>query len=574
MCFSGLRDDGIDYADTTPKHGLTDEEINGDWQAFLEAHQSEFEVVDSDPEDSFDDKLVDVFENISDETIRDLQNFCLAHFDFPVRERADPHTPPEDETITEYSLRIMKHSVRRPSLDSGSQIGVDEEGLEPGGRFGVPKEGYGRIFNWDSEPNLRGAVALDKEWGLSMAHNTLRMFSKLADRLDGCIPNVNTTWSATRSQPPNFVRLVRLLAQQEGEQVIQTYLPLMEKHYQFWRSGADTLSDKPGSVHRRVVRMPNGKIMYRHWDDASGPRDEMYAQDLRTLRDLKRQLGRRPTPAERDRLLGSLRASAESGQDFRLVDTEDAASLCKLRTVELNPIVLNSLMYENAQMIALGYRQKAEEARRIGDRVEATRCTAIFEWYEREAQDISDCIHEYCLTTDGFCADYDFVNGVTLPGNALGAAFALSAGVFSQANGERMLEYIHQKFLKPGGLVNTLLEASTEQWDNNAWPIMQLAAIDGAILYGRFDLALAWTQRWLHCNDLMFAVYRGLLEKSNAQTPGAAGDQGEYEVVPDLLMSIGTDAELRRMLPWLEEMAAAMTREKDETAVGSVAVRS
>jgi len=215
-------------------------------------------------------------------------------------------------------------------------------------------------------------------------------------------------------------------------------------------------------------------------------------------------------------------------------------------------------------------------ANAAGDHQAAARATAKFELYEQEARDIAECIHEYCLTDDGFCADYDFVNNVTQPGNSLAGVFALSAGVFSQERGSHMLDVIDQRFRRKGGLVNTLLKTSTEQWDNNAWPIMQLAAVDAAILYGRYDLAHEWTALWLRCNDIMYAdpLIRALLEKSNPDKPGEAGNQGEYEVVRDLLMSLGTDAELRRMLPWLEEMALAQELEREEEAVGSVAVRS
>ena len=44
--------------------------------------------------------------------------------------------------------------------------------------------------------------------------------------------------------------------------------------------GADKL--KPGQAYRRVVRLKDGEILNRYWDDATVPRQESWREDVLT----------------------------------------------------------------------------------------------------------------------------------------------------------------------------------------------------------------------------------------------------------------------------------------------------
>ncbi len=48
----------------------------------------------------------------------------------------------------------------------------------------------------------------------------------------------------------------------------------------FWMEGAKDLA--PGSAHRRVVRLADGSLLNRYWDDLAIPRDEAYLEDIET----------------------------------------------------------------------------------------------------------------------------------------------------------------------------------------------------------------------------------------------------------------------------------------------------
>lgn len=563
----GVREDGIDIADAQALY--PDEVTNDAWDKFEASHAEGY-------------------------TVDEIRTLAVALFIFPTHVARARETI-AGEIIREHCLRVLRASVRRANADTSSQLGVNEDVMEPGGRFSwgdqtapeTPEEaaaekGHARWYNWDMGPTLRGAIAGMRMWGIQQARKTLANYKQLADRLDGRLPNVNAPWGADRNHPPEVMRVARSYATHHHElpedpaereaargKLLVEQIPLLEAHFMHWRDGADDpekLGPEAGKAYRRVVRMPNGKFMYRHWADGNGPRDEMYRHDMLVLAQLDEYLqaheGRTSTEAEQTLLFKSLRASAESGEDFRVADSLDHKNLYLLRTIELVPIKLNSMMYEYACTLAYAYHAKAAQT------TDPTERTAAFEraaFYEQEAQDLADCIHEYCLTNDDFCADYDFVRGKTEEGKALAGVFALGAGVFSRQRGQQMLDVVDERFFRDGGLVNTLYE-SDQQWDKNAWPIMQLESIDAAILYGRFDLAYKWAYTWLAANNKMFAKHHVLYEKSNPDHPGEPGGKGEYECVEDLLMTLGVDLALREMLPWLEQMTEQRVTEQQAAA--------
>ncbi|MGG2319881.1 trehalase family glycosidase, partial [Salmonella enterica] len=72
---------------------------------------------------------------------------------------------------------------------------------------------------------------------------------------------------------------VSVLMDGKGVQVLEQYLPQLEKEYAFWMDGADRL-DADNNAHRRVVRLFNGTVLNRYWDDKEGPRPEAYTEDL------------------------------------------------------------------------------------------------------------------------------------------------------------------------------------------------------------------------------------------------------------------------------------------------------
>lgn len=56
----------------------------------------------------------------------------------------------------------------------------------------------------------------------------------------------------------------------------------MEKEYQYWMDGAEAL--EPGSASKRVVRMADGALLNRYWDDNDTPRPESWLDDVTTAK--------------------------------------------------------------------------------------------------------------------------------------------------------------------------------------------------------------------------------------------------------------------------------------------------
>ena len=180
------------------------------------------------------------------------------------------------------------------------------------------------------------------------------MLKDFAFQIDcyGHIPNGNRTYYLSRSQPPFFSLMVDLIAQREGDGSYATYLPELESEYEYWMDGSAFL--QRGQAYRRLVRLADGTVLNRFWDDRAVPRDESYREDVETA------LGHNRDPGD---LYRNLRAAAESGWDFSSRWLADGHSLNTIRTVSLLPIDLNSLMVHLEQTLAKAYQIKGDAGR-------------------------------------------------------------------------------------------------------------------------------------------------------------------------------------------------------------------
>lgn len=69
------------------------------------------------------------------------------------------------------------------------------------------------------------------------------------------------------------------LFEEDGVRGARRYLDHLKMEYAFWMDGAESLI--PNQAYRHVVRMPDGSLLNRYWDDRDTPRDE---SRLRTLK--------------------------------------------------------------------------------------------------------------------------------------------------------------------------------------------------------------------------------------------------------------------------------------------------
>ncbi|WP_266204230.1 alpha,alpha-trehalase TreF [Pontibacter kalidii] len=422
-----------------------------------------------------------------------LEAFVKSYFQMP--------TPPDTGFITDTSLSVTQHIerlwpvlTREPGADGGSLIPLPKKYIVPGGRFR-------EIYYWDSFFTMLGLQASgETELIQSMVDNFTHLINTV-----GHIPNGNRTYYLSRSQPPFYALMLRVLTQQKGREVLKTYAPALSKEYDFWMDGAEQLSTANPS-HRRVVRMPDGSILNRYWDDEPEPRPESYREDV----ELAQESGRSP-----EEIYRNIRAAAESGWDFSSRWFADAQNLNTIHTTEIIPVDLNALLYHVELTLQ-------EMAVLNGDRAEARE-------FERRAKARRDAVLKYNWSDEAdFFYDYDFVKGATTDIPSLAAVFPLYFCMAKKKQAAAVAQKLEADFLHAGGLVSTL-HRTGQQWDApNGWAPLQWMSIQALRNYKHDRLADTVAQRWAELNVTVFRNTGKLMEKYNVTDISLQAGGGEY----------------------------------------------
>jgi len=368
----------------------------------------------------------------------------------------------------------------------------------PGGRFR-------EVYYWDSYFTMLGLVASKRT---DLVANMLDNFAHLITTV-GHIPNGNRTYYLSRSQPPYFAAMVGLYAGATDTAKALKYLDAMEAEHEFWMDGAAKLA--PGTANRRVVRMRDGSLLNRYYDDRPEPRPESYREDF--------ELGASLPEAKREALYRNIRAAAESGWDFSSRWMRDTTDLRTLETIALVPVDLNSLMYHMERTIAALRRVRNG----AGDAAVADTFTAA-----------ADARRAALLTfawdaRSGFFYDVRWRTGDRVTDRpTMAAAAPLYFGLATAEQGRAVAARLEREFLRPGGFVTTLIR-SGQQWDApNGWPPLQWLAMEGVRRYGRADLADRARDRWLAVNRRTYAATGKMTEKYDVLDLSRPAGGGEY----------------------------------------------
>jgi alpha,alpha-trehalase len=162
-------------------------------------------------------------------------------------------------------------------IEGSSLLPLPHPYIVPGGRFR-------EIYYWDSYFTMLG---LKESGQVDMIENMIKNFAYLIETY-GHIPNGNRSYYIGRSQPPFFAAMVQLLAAIKGDKVYVSFLPALAREYTFWMNGSSTL--KTGQAYRRVVKLKDGSILNRYWDDSNVPRQESWREDFETAKKSKRNV--------------------------------------------------------------------------------------------------------------------------------------------------------------------------------------------------------------------------------------------------------------------------------------------
>jgi alpha,alpha-trehalase len=429
----------------------------------------------------------------------DLRAFVMQNFDAP--QPAVAGAPSDTLQSMEDHIRALWPALTRPAdpVDPHSSlIPLPGPYVVPGGRFR-------EVYYWDSYFTMLGLIQ-DKRTDL--VKQMLDNFAYLV-RTVGHIPNANRTYYLSRSQPPFFAAMVGLYATATDTAKALPYLDAIEAEHAFWMAGAESVA--PGSAARRVVRLKDGSLLNRYWDDRPEPRPESYREDY--------ELGQRVTPAQREPLFRNIRAAAESGWDFSSRWMRDTSDLRTLETTELIPVDLNSLLYHAERTIAAlrlarGGAGDAQVAARFAAAAESRRKALVAAAYDPAGE---------------FFYDVRWRTGERVTDRpTMAAAAPLYFGLATPEQGRAVAARLGRDFLKAGGFVTTQIK-SGQQWDSpNGWPPLQWLGTEAVRAYGRGDIATDARDRWLALNRRTYRVTGKMTEKYDVTDLSRRAGGGEY----------------------------------------------
>lgn len=422
-----------------------------------------------------------------------LKDFVLSCFDVPHMFAADVHSN-NLAGAAQHIRQLWPLLTRQPDKKKGSLIPLPHPYVVPGGRFG-------EIYYWDSYFTMLGLKAS----GLNdLLENMVNNFSYLLQTV-GYIPNGNRTYFLGRSQPPFYSLMIQLLAGIKGKEILPGYLPTLEAEYLFWMKGSSNVNDTDRAL-LRVVKMPEGEMLNRYWDENDNARPESYREDVELTRHSLQ-------PASQ--LFRHLRAGAESGWDYSSRWFRDQSSFATIHTTSIIPIDLNCLLYHLEETIAEAYevsgiKHKSDE-------------------YTLKAQQRKIALQKYCWNpTESFYVDYDWEENKQKLALTLAGVVPLFCKIATHEQAVSISAILEQNFLKAGGLVTTLT-VTGQQWDApNGWAPLQFMAIKGLRNYGQQALANEVELRWLALNDKVYAATGKMMEKYNVEDLAKEAGGGEY----------------------------------------------
>ncbi|MBL8268223.1 alpha,alpha-trehalase TreF [Steroidobacter sp.] len=447
----------------------------------------------------------------------DLKKFVAERFSTPPNVASDFRTV-AGQDVRQHIDALWKVLERKPEdqRPHTSRLALPHRYVVPGGRFN-------EIYYWDSYFTMQG---LEESGRHDLTLDMIANFGVLIDNY-GHIPNGNRSYFLSRSQPPFFGAMIELAAVKEGDAIYKKYLPQLVREYQFWMDGVSSL--KRDSAHRRVVKLPDGAVLNRYYDDRNSPREEAYKEDLATAK-----LAGPGAPE----IYRNLRAAAESGWDFSS-RWFAGKTLATIHTIDLIPPDLNSLLYRLELTIAKGCELNADPscAKEMKGAAQARKAAMTRYLWNQQA---------------GAFTDYDWRAKKLNAQVTAATVYPLYFEIATKEQGKAVAATVRSSLLRPHGLATTSL-ATGEQWDEpNGWAPLQWLAIQGLKNYGEDQLAATIAQRWVGKNLQVFKATGKLVEKYDVDGDKAGGG-GEYPLQDGFGWTNGVLRKLLTLYPKLAQ---------------------
>jgi alpha,alpha-trehalase len=378
--------------------------------------------------------------------------------------------------------QLERDSSKAPA--TGSLIPLPHPYVVPGGRFE-------ELYYWDSYFVMLG---LKESGRVEMLERMVENFAHLIETF-GFIPNANRTYYLTRSQPPFFSLMVDLLADAKGEAVYRKFRPALETEYRFWMD--------PARGH--AVQLGD-QILNRYHDSSDAPREEQYRTDRKLASSTKRDSAQ---------LYRDVRSAAESGWDFSSRWFADGRNRATIRTTEILPVDLNCLLEHLERTLVTARKLDGDEsgANEMAARADTRRTAINAKFWSAESR---------------WYVDYDLSTGRQSKATTLAGMMPFFLNIAPKDRLAPAAEILKRDFLKPGGVVTTLLETG-EQWDApNGWAPLQWITIQGLRNYGDMTLAKEIALRWIRQNLKVYRATGKLMEKYDVIDLSKPGGGGEY----------------------------------------------
>jgi alpha,alpha-trehalase len=420
-----------------------------------------------------------------------LRAFVEDNFELPAQSPAPPVAGSGRAPILDHIRLLWNGLTRKPdtAAGGGSLLSLPKSYVVPGGRFR-------ELYYWDSYFTMLGLKQGGRQ---DLVEAMIEDFGSLIDRF-GHVPNGTRTYYLSRSQPP-FFYLMTELSDDKSSQGLRRRNGWLRKEHAFWMSGASAL--RPGQESRHVVRLRDGSLLNRYWDERATPRDESWSEDT--------SLAIAASPRPPEQVYRDVRAAAESGWDFSSRWLGDRQKLTTIRTTRIVPIDLNSLLYGMERTIA-------GNCRILGDRA----CTATF---DRQADARRRAVERHLWNPLGYYADYDLDSRAPSNQRTAAMVFPLFAGLATPDRARRTVAAL-DPLIGEGGLVTTLARTG-QQWDApNGWAPLQWIAVTGLERYGAHAPATRIATRWLATVEREYQAEGRLLEKYDVieRRPGGGGE--------------------------------------------------
>jgi alpha,alpha-trehalase len=477
---------------------------------------------DASPKSSITTILL-TYENEKSNADFSLKAFVEHHFSMPDVSYAETmRVKANDLELTEYIEFLWSSLTRQPSEQANetSLLALPNPYIIPGGRFR-------EIYYWDSFFTALGLVDSEQS---QLVVNMVDNFFYLQQTVHS-IPNGNRTYYVGRSQPPVLALLVELildtpalLKDNERDAFIERSIIGLRSEYDFWMQGSESLSPQQNTA-KRTVRLADGTVLNRYWDEHDTPRPESYFEDVEHANNVK----------DKAAFWRNLRAACESGWDFSSRWLESADSLTSINTTSLLPVDLNCLLYLLEAKLAELYKMTNNADEAVAFELAAkSRKTAILSFFWNDAS--------------GSFYDYDFVKQRHTDVLSAACFLPLYASIASHEQADRTVTRAQQSLIGKHGVHTTNMQ-SEQQWDHtNGWAPLQWFAFEGMSNYGFINDAHHVASGWCNMVKDFYKRHNCLMEKYNLNTPLQFAYGGEYDVQHGFGWTNGVTIALRKKL--------------------------